>query len=51
MVIGEVTGIHIDDAVVRDGRFDVTAFQTLARLGYRDYTTVEKVFELQRPDH
>ena len=50
MVIGEVTGIHFDDAVIRDGRFDVTAFQTVARLGYRDYAKVEHVFEIGRPD-
>ena len=50
MVIGEVTGIHIDDTLIRDGRFDVTLFQPLARLGYRDYAAVETVFELTRPD-
>ena len=51
MVLGEVTGIHIDEAMVRDGRFDVTAYRPLARLGYRDYAVIEQVFELQRPDH
>lgn len=50
MVIGEVKGVHIDDTWLRDGRFDVTLFQPLSRLGYRDYARVTEVFELARPD-
>jgi flavin reductase (DIM6/NTAB) family NADH-FMN oxidoreductase RutF len=50
IVLGEVTGIHIRDNCLRDGRFDVTTFQPLARLGYRDYSRVAEVFELARPD-
>jgi len=50
LVLGEVTGIHIRDNCLKDGRVDVTTFQPLARLGYRDYTHVTKVFELTRPD-
>ncbi|MWD27001.1 flavin reductase family protein [Aquicoccus sp. SCR17] len=50
MVIGEVTGVHIDDACLRDGRLDVTLYQPLSRLGYRDYARVTEVFELARPD-
>lgn len=50
MVIGEVTGVHMRDDCIRDGRFDVTTFQPLARLGYRDYSVVEKLFSLKRPD-
>jgi len=37
IVLGQVTGIHIRDNCLRNGRFDVTTFQPLARLGYRDY--------------
>ena len=50
LVLGEVTGVHIRDDCLRDGRFDVTVFQPLARLGYRDYSHVTDVFELMRPD-
>ena len=50
VAFGEVTGVHLRDDCLRDGRFDVTAFTPLARLGYRDYCTVEDVFELARPD-
>lgn len=50
LVLGEVVGIHMRDDCIRDGRFDITTFQPLARLGYRDYTHVTGVFELVRPD-
>ena len=50
LVLGEVTGIHIRDNCLVDGRFDVTTFQPLTRLGYRDYGKIESVFELRRPD-
>ncbi|MEM8789002.1 MAG: flavin reductase family protein [Pseudomonadota bacterium] len=49
MVIGEVVGVHIDDAMLTDGRFDVMKYQPLSRLGYRDYATVTEVFSLNRP--
>jgi flavin reductase (DIM6/NTAB) family NADH-FMN oxidoreductase RutF len=50
VVFGEVTGIHMRDDCLRDGRFDVTTYQPLSRMGYRDYTRVTDVFELLRPD-
>lgn len=50
MVIGTVTGVHLLDSALVNGRFDVTRFRPLARLGYRDYTSVETVFALNRPD-
>ena len=50
LVLGEVTGIHIRDNCLVDGRFDVTSFQPLTRLGYRDYSKIDSLFELGRPD-
>ncbi|MFV0514520.1 MAG: flavin reductase family protein [Jhaorihella sp.] len=50
LVLGEVTGIHLRDDCMRDGRFDILAYHPLARLGYRDYTRVASAFELIRPD-
>ena len=50
VVFGEVTGVHMRDDCLNDGIFDVTTFQPLARLGYRDYTRVETLFSLKRPD-
>jgi flavin reductase (DIM6/NTAB) family NADH-FMN oxidoreductase RutF len=49
LVLGEVLGIHIDDGVLVDGLVDVTLYQPLARLGYRDYSAVTEVFSLDRP--
>lgn len=50
VVFGEVVGVHIDDAAIRDGRFDVAAVQPVARLGYRDFAVVRELFEMIRPD-
>ncbi len=48
-IFGEVVGIHMRDDCIVDGKFDVTTFNPLSRLGYRDYTTVREVFSLTRP--
>lgn len=50
MVLGEVVGVHIKDAHLKDGMLDVTSYVPLARLGYRDYTSVRDVFSLNRPE-
>ncbi len=50
VVLGEVIGIHMRDDLIVDGKFDATKYVPLARMGYRDYTAVEEVFELVRPD-
>ena len=49
LVLGEVVGFHISDAYIRNGRFDTAGAQPLARCGYQDYTFVEQVFALPRP--
>ncbi len=48
-VFGEVIGVHLRDDCIVDGAFDVTRFNPLARLGYRDYSVVRDVFSLTRP--
>ncbi len=50
MVMGEVTGVHMRDDCIINGVFDVTTFRPLARLGYRDYTSVTELFSVTRPD-
>ncbi len=50
LVLGEVTGVHLRDDCIVDGRFDVSTYQPLTRLGYRDYSRVSEVFEIIRPD-
>lgn len=49
LVLGEVVGVHMRDDCLRDGRFDVTVFQPLARLGYKDYAVVRETFTMTRP--
>ncbi len=49
MVIGEVVGVHIDDAILKDGRVDVLGYNPVARMGYMDYTTVTDIWAMQRP--
>lgn len=48
-VFGKVTGVHMRDDCMMDGMFDLTRFNPLARLGYRDYATVLETFSLTRP--
>jgi flavin reductase (DIM6/NTAB) family NADH-FMN oxidoreductase RutF len=50
LVLGQVVGVHIDRAFLRDGLFDLVAAGTIARCGYRgDYTQVTALFEMLRP--
>ena len=49
-VIGRVVGVHIDDSVIRDGKIDIESIRPLARMGYTDYTSVEKVFAMFTPE-
>ena len=50
LVIGQVVGVHIDRAYLKDGLFDMTLARTIARCGYRgDYAEVDHLFEMLRP--
>ena len=49
-VFGEVTGVHMRDDCMVDGLFDVRKFKPLSRLGYKDYSVVDNIFSLSRPD-
>ncbi|MBW7056906.1 flavin reductase family protein [Paracoccus bogoriensis] len=49
-VFGVVTGIHLREDCIVDGRFDPRpAGGWLARLGYKDYTAVTEIYEMERP--
>lgn len=51
VLIGQVVGIHIaEDALRPDGVLDITRLKPLARLGYRDYTCVDKAFDMSEFD-
>lgn len=49
LILGEVTGIHLNDACLTNGRFDPTLYHPVARMGYRDYAVVREVMEVLRP--
>jgi flavin reductase (DIM6/NTAB) family NADH-FMN oxidoreductase RutF len=49
IVIGEVVGIHISDALITDGMVNIAKARPIARLGYMDYCVVDEVFEILRP--
>lgn len=49
VAFGTVTGVHLRDDCLRDGIFDLTRVQPLARCGYRDYAVVREVFAMDRP--
>ena len=49
LVFGEVVGIRIDEAIVRDGRLDMSIARPVARMGYMDYSEGSDVFEMVRP--
>ena len=47
VVIGQVVGIHIKDEFIKDdGIVDVLKMKIIARLGYNDYTLIEKTFSI-----
>jgi flavin reductase (DIM6/NTAB) family NADH-FMN oxidoreductase RutF len=49
VVIGRVVAVHIeDDALTADGRVDILKLRPIARLGYKDYTTVESMFQMEK---
>jgi len=49
VVIGEVVGVYIDEAYVHDGLFDSVMAGNVARLGYFDYSSTDRVFPMHRP--
>lgn len=50
LILGEVTGVYMRDDCIKNGCFDVTTYRPLSRLGYRDYSCVDNLFSLSRPD-
>jgi flavin reductase (DIM6/NTAB) family NADH-FMN oxidoreductase RutF len=49
LVIGQVIGVHLNEACLRDGMMDITLMKPIARCGYQDYAVVDKVFAIRRP--
>jgi len=51
LVFGQVVGIYINDAMIRDGLVHTAEMRLLARMGYMDYAVVtpDNCFTLNRP--
>jgi flavin reductase (DIM6/NTAB) family NADH-FMN oxidoreductase RutF len=51
LVLGQVVGVHIDDAFIVDGIVDTAAMRPIMRAGYMDYfvATPETKFAMRRP--
>lgn len=49
LVLGQVVGMFIDEAYIKDGRFDTAAANPIARCGYTDYAEVKELFSIVRP--
>ena len=49
LVFGEVVGVQIDPAYIKDGRVDMAAMAPIARCGYTDYVVADRVFQMERP--
>ena len=49
LVIGRVLAVHIADAALtNDGRVDVLKLRPIARLGYKDYVSVDAIFQMEK---
>ena len=51
VVFGQVVGVHIDEAYIKDGRLDTASMRPIARAGYHDYfvSTSDTCFSMRRP--
>jgi flavin reductase (DIM6/NTAB) family NADH-FMN oxidoreductase RutF len=50
LALGQVVGVHIREAFLRDGVFDTQAAQPVMRAGYRDdYAAIGEMFKMGRP--
>jgi flavin reductase (DIM6/NTAB) family NADH-FMN oxidoreductase RutF len=50
LALGQVVGVHIQKAYLKDGLFDTHATQAVMRAGYRgDYAQIGEMFQMFRP--
>jgi flavin reductase (DIM6/NTAB) family NADH-FMN oxidoreductase RutF len=48
MVLGQVVGVHIEEWAMTDGLVDLVRIRPIARLGYKDYSSVDAVFQMEK---
>jgi flavin reductase (DIM6/NTAB) family NADH-FMN oxidoreductase RutF len=49
LVIGEIVSVHLEDEVLRDGRFDGDALDLIGRMGGTQYSRTTERFDMKRP--
>ncbi|MET1025535.1 MAG: flavin reductase family protein, partial [Dongiaceae bacterium] len=50
LTLGQVIGVHLNPAYLKDGLFDTAAAHPIARCGYlADYAEVDHLFQMFRP--
>lgn len=49
IVVGEIVAIHIDDAVMKNGKVDAALLDIIGRLGGSDYCRTTERFTIKRP--
>lgn len=50
LMIAQVVAVHLrDDCLTAEGRLDVTRYRPLTRLGYQDFSAIDTVFPMRRP--
>ncbi|MDI6026201.1 flavin reductase family protein [Corticibacterium sp. UT-5YL-CI-8] len=50
VIVGQVVGVHIaENYLTPEGFFDTVKAGNMSRLGYMDFSTVDKVFAMRRP--
>jgi flavin reductase (DIM6/NTAB) family NADH-FMN oxidoreductase RutF len=50
LCMGQVIGLHIDDQYIADGIVQVPRMKPIARCGYQDYSVLDEVFAITRPE-
>jgi flavin reductase (DIM6/NTAB) family NADH-FMN oxidoreductase RutF len=49
LVIGEIVSIHMNETVLKEGRFDPNALDLIGRMGGNQYSRTVERFEMERP--
>ncbi len=49
LIFGEITAIHLDDRIMKEGRIDHAALKAVGRLSGSYYCTTTGIFRMQRP--
>ena len=50
VVIGLIVGVHVSESVITDGVIDIAKLRPVARLGYAEYTVIDRKFRMPRPN-